>query len=150
MRVVIQRVLEASVSINNQAYSAINEGMLILVGIQADDTVEDIEWLVGKICNLRIFDDVDGVMNCSILEIEGDILAVSQFTLMAQVKKGNRPSYIHAAKPKISIPLYEKFLTVLSKGLKKEVKHGKFGADMKISLINNGPVTIVMDSKTRI
>jgi len=150
MKVVIQRVLEANVSINDQEYSAINEGMLILVGIQADDTDEDIKWLVGKICNLRIFDDADGVMNCSILETGGDILAVSQFTLMAHVKKGNRPSYIYAAKPDISIPLYEKFLLVLSEGLQKEVKHGKFASAMKISLINNGPVTIIIDSKNRI
>lgn len=124
--------------------------MMILVGIQADDTTEDIEWLTGKICNLRIFDDEKGVMNCSIKEINGEILAVSQFTLMARTKKGNRPSYIDAAKPDISIPLYEKFVGYLSEAMGRKVKVGVFGADMKIALINNGPVTIIIDSKNRI
>ncbi len=150
MKVVIQRVLKASVSIGGNSYSAINKGMLILVGIQADDNEEDIQWLSSKICNLRIFDDENGVMNKSILETGGDILAVSQFTLMARTKKGNRPSYIDAAKPEISVPLYEMFVKTLSEAMGKEVKTGIFGADMKIELINNGPVTILIDSKNRI
>jgi len=150
MKVVIQRVLKASVTINNQLHSSIDKGMMILVGIQADDTDEDIEWLTGKICNLRIFNDENGVMNRSIREIGGDILLVSQFTLMARTKKGNRPSYIDAAKPDISIPLYEKIVESLSEGIGKEVKTGIFGADMKVFLINDGPVTILIDSKNKI
>ncbi len=150
MKVVIQRVLKASVSIGSNSYSAINKGMLILVGIQADDNEEDIQWLSSKICNLRIFDDENGIMNKSILETGGDILAVSQFTLMARTKKGNRPSYIDAAKPEISVPLYEMFVKTLSEVMGKEVKTGVFGADMKVELINNGPVTILIDSKNRI
>lgn len=150
MKVVIQRVLRASVSINGELHSAINEGMMILVGIQADDTEEDIEWLSGKICNLRIFDDENGVMNRCIKESGGEILAVSQFTLMARTKKGNRPSYIDAAKPEISVPLYEKFVRTLSDELQKEIKTGVFGADMKVELVNNGPVTILIDSKNRL
>lgn len=150
MKVVVQRVSEGSVSIDNQLYSAIGKGMMILVGIQADDTDEDIEWLTGKIGNLRIFDDENGVMNLSIKEIQGDILAVSQFTLMARVKKGNRPSYIDAACPEISIPLYEKFIQALSNETGKKIKTGVFGADMKVSLINDGPVTILMDSKNKV
>ncbi|MEG2790168.1 MAG: D-aminoacyl-tRNA deacylase [Odoribacter sp.] len=150
MKVIIQRVLRANVSINGELYSSIGEGMMILVGIQADDTNEDIEWLTGKICHLRIFDDEAGVMNRSIQEIKGDVLAVSQFTLMARVKKGYRPSYIDAACPEISIPLYEKFVQSLSEEMKKDVKTGIFGADMKVELINNGPVTILIDSKNRI
>lgn len=150
MKVVIQRVLKASVTINSQLHSSIGQGMMILVGIQADDTEEDIEWLTNKICNLRIFDDPDGVMNLSILESQGEILAVSQFTLLARTKKGNRPSYIDAAKPETSIPIYEKFVQSLSECMKKEIRTGIFGADMEIELINNGPVTIVMDTKNRI
>lgn len=150
MKVVIQRVQHASVTIDNQLYSSIQEGMMILIGIQSDDTNEDIEWLSTKICNLRIFDDNDGVMNRSILESGGDILAVSQFTLMARTKKGNRPSYIDAAKPDISIPLYEQFVKTLSSTLGKSVKTGVFGADMKVELLNDGPVTIIIDSKNRI
>lgn len=150
MKVVIQRVMRASVTINGQLHSSIGEGMLILVGIQADDCGEDIEWLTGKICNLRIFDDENGVMNRSIHEAGGDILAVSQFTLMARTKKGNRPSYIDAAKPEISVPLYEQFVNALSKEMGKEVKTGVFGADMKVELLNNGPVTIIIDSKNRL
>ncbi len=123
--------------------------MLVLVGIQADDTDEDINWLASKIVNLRIFDDENGVMNKSILESGGEILAVSQFTLMARTKKGNRPSYIDAAPPAISIPLYEKFVATLSQELHKEVQTGQFGADMKVELINDGPVTIIVDSKNR-
>ena len=150
MKVVIQRVLRASVSIDGQLHSAIKEGMMILVGIQADDTDEDIEWLTGKICSLRIFDDENGVMNCSIKEVGGDILAVSQFTLMARTRKGNRPSYIDAAKPEISIPLYEKFLLSLGKEMQREIKSGVFGSDMQVELVNNGPVTIIIDSKNKI
>lgn len=150
MKVVIQRVLQASVSIGGELHSAIQHGMLILVGIQADDTDEDIEWLTGKICNLRIFDDAEGVMNRSIKEAGGDILAVSQFTLMARTKKGNRPSYIDAAKPDISIPLYERFVRALGEEMQKDIKTGVFGADMKVGLLNDGPVTIIIDSKNRL
>lgn len=150
MKVVIQRVTQASVTIDRKLYSAINDGMMILVGIQADDSEEDIAWLTSKICNLRIFDDENGVMNCSVKETAGDILAVSQFTLMARTKKGNRPSYLDAAHPDISVPLYEKFIRSLSHEMQKEIKTGVFGADMKISLVNNGPVTILIDSKNRI
>ena len=147
MKVVIQRVTRASVTIEQQLFSSISKGMLVLVGIQADDTDEDINWLASKIVNLRIFDDENGVMNKSILESGGEILAVSQFTLMARTKKGNRPSYIDAAPPAISIPLYEKFVATLSQELHKEVQTGQFGADMKVELINDGPVTIIVDSK---
>ena len=149
MKVVIQRVTRASVTIEQQLFSSINKGMLILVGIQADDTDEDINWLSSKIVNLRIFDDENGVMNKSILDSGGEILAVSQFTLMARTKKGNRPSYIDAAPPAISIPLYEKFVATLSQELHKEVQTGQFGANMKVELINDGPVTIIIDSKNR-
>lgn len=149
MKVVIQRVTRASVTIEQQLFSSISKGMLVLVGIQADDTDEDINWLASKIVYLRIFDDENGVMNKSILESGGEILAVSQFTLMARTKKGNRPSYIDAAPPAISIPLYEKFVATLSQELHKEVQTGQFGADMKVELINDGPVTIIVDSKNR-
>ena len=149
MKVVIQRVTRASVTIEQQLFSSINKGMLILVGIQADDTDEDINWLSSKIVNLRIFDDENGVMNKSILDSGGELLAVSQFTLMARTKKGNRPSYIDAAPPAISVPLYEKFVATLSQELHKEVQTGQFGADMKVELINDGPVTIIIDSKNR-
>lgn len=149
MKVVIQRVTRASVTIEQQLFSSINKGMLILVGIQADDTDEDINWLSSKIVNLRIFDDENGVMNKSILDSGGEILAVSQFTLMARTKKGNRPSYIDAAPPAISVPLYEKFVATLSQELHKEVQTGQFGANMKVELINDGPVTIIVDSKNR-
>ena len=149
MKVVIQRVTRASVTIEQQLFSSIDKGMLILVGIQADDTDEDINWLSSKIVNLRIFDDENGVMNKSILESGGEILAVSQFTLMARTKKGNRPSYIDAAPPAISVPLYEKFVATLSQELHKEVQTGQFGANMKVELINDGPVTIIIDSKNR-
>lgn len=150
MKIVIQRVLQASVSIDGKIHSTIGAGMMILVGIQEDDTTEDIEWLTGKICNMRIFDDESGVMNQSVKEVGGDILAVSQFTLLARVKKGNRPSYIDAARPEISIPLYDKFVASLCEYMQKDVKTGIFGADMKVELINNGPVTILIDSKNRI
>ena len=149
MKVVIQRVTRASVTIEQQLFSSINKGILILVGIQTDDTDEDINWLSSKIVNLRIFDDENGVMNKSILDSGGEILAVSQFTLMARTKKGNRPSYIDAAPPAISVPLYEKFVATLSQELHKEVQTGQFGANMKVELINDGPVTIIIDSKNR-
>jgi len=147
MKVIIQRVARASVTIEGQLFSSIGKGMLVLVGIQADDTDEDINWLASKIVNLRIFDDEKGVMNKSILETNGEILTVSQFTLMAHTKKGNRPSYIDAAPPAISIPLYEKFISILSQELHKTVQTGQFGADMKVELLNDGPVTIIIDSK---
>lgn len=150
MKVVIQRCLEASVTIDTRIHASIGKGLMILVGIQEDDTDEDIEWLTGKICNLRIFNDENGVMNRSVQEIGGEILIVSQFTLMARTKKGNRPSYIDAAKPEISIPLYEKFVEAMGEEMKKEMKTGVFGADMQIGLINDGPVTILIDSKNRI
>jgi D-tyrosyl-tRNA(Tyr) deacylase len=149
MRIIIQRVREASVTIDNQLYSSINQGVMILVGIEEADDEEDIAFLTKKVVNMRIFDDENGVMNRSILDIHGEILVVSQFTLHASTKKGNRPSYIKAAKPDISVPLYEKFCTELSLALDKPVKTGVFGADMQCALINDGPVTIFMDSKNK-
>lgn len=150
MKVVIQRVLESSVRIEGNVTGQINNGMLVLVGIEEEDTLDDIEWLVNKIVNLRIFDDEEGVMNLSINQAGGDILAISQFTLHASTKKGNRPSYIKAAKPDIAIPLYEKFLAVLGHALNGELATGEFGADMKVSLVNDGPVTIIIDSKNKV
>lgn len=150
MKVVIQRVRRASVTIEEKLRSAIGAGLLVLVGIQADDTTEDIQWLTTKIVNLRVFDDENGVMNRSILESGGDILAVSQFTLMARTKKGNRPSYIDAAPPTVSVPLYEEFARTLSEKLGKEARTGVFGANMQVELVNDGPVTIIMDSKNKI
>ena len=150
MKVVIQRVRRASVTIEEKLRSAIGAGLLVLVGIQADDTTEDIQWLTTKIVNLRVFDDENGVMNRSILESGGDILAVSQFTLMARTKKGNRPSYIDAAPPTVSVPLYEEFARTLSEKLGKEARTGEFGANMQVELVNDGPVTIIMDSKNKI
>ena len=150
MRIVVQRVSHASVTIEGHCKSSIGKGMLILVGIEESDGQEDIDWLCKKIVNLRIFDDENGIMNRSILETAGEILAVSQFTLMARTKKGNRPSYIDAAKPEISVPLYEKFVQLLQKELQKEIKTGVFGADMQVGLINDGPVTIIIDSKNRL
>lgn len=149
MRTVIQRVTKASVSINGKVKSAIEQGLMILVGIEDADNKEDIDWLTKKIVNLRIFDDENGVMNKSILDIQGEILVVSQFTLHASTKKGNRPSYLKASKPDISIPLYEKFCTEMGIALGKEVKTGTFGADMQVELINNGPVTILIDTKVK-
>lgn len=149
MRIVIQRVSEASVSIKDTMKSAIQQGFLILLGIGEDDNEDDIEWLVKKVVNLRVFDDEQGVMNKSILDINGEILVVSQFTLMASYKKGNRPSYIHAAKHEISIPLYQLFCKRLSAQLGKEVGTGEFGADMQVKLVNDGPVTICMDTKNK-
>ena len=149
MRLLIQRVTEASVIVENKIISSIKEGLLIFVGIINEDTKDDIEYLVKKAVNLRILDDEYGVMNESVMQIGGEILVVSQFTLHASTKKGNRPSYIRAAKPDISIPLYEEFCNSLSKQLNKEVQTGEFGADMKVQLINDGPVTIWIDSKNR-
>lgn len=149
MRLVIQRVLEASVIINGEIFSSIGNGLMILVGIEEADNDSDVEWLTSKVVKLRIFDDENGVMNKSVLDVDGEILAVSQFTLHALTEKGNRPSYIRAAKPDISLPLYEKFCNVLQQKLGKTVKTGVFGADMKEALINNGPVTILIDSKRR-
>lgn len=149
MRLLIQRVKEASVGINGMEQSAIKHGLLLLLGIEESDSEEDIAFLCKKTVNLRIFDDQNGVMNRSVLETGGDIMVVSQFTLHASTKKGNRPSYIRAAKPEISIPLYEQFCATLSDMLGKEVKTGKFGADMQVQLINDGPVTIWIDSKNR-
>lgn len=149
MRTVIQRVTEASVTIDQELYSSIDKGMMILVGIEEADTEEEIDWLVKKISNLRIFDDENGVMNKSILDIKGDILVVSQFTLHASTKKGNRPSYIKAARPDTAIPLYESFCKQMSEAIGKQVKTGQFGADMKVALINDGPVTIMIDTKNK-
>jgi D-aminoacyl-tRNA deacylase len=149
MRAVIQRVSHASVTINGTCKSAVKEGLLVLVGIEEADGQEDIEWLCKKIVNLRIFDDENGVMNKSVLDVDGEILVISQFTLHASTKKGNRPSYIKAAKHDISVPLYETFCNELSISLGKEVGTGEFGADMKVELLNNGPVTIWMDTKNK-
>ena len=149
MRAVIQRVAQAGVTINNQIRSSIKKGLLVFAGIEDADTQEDINWLSAKIVNLRIFDDEDGVMNCSVKEKQGEILLVSQFTLYAATKKGNRPSYIRASKPGIAIPLYEKLIQQLAADLGKPIGTGEFGADMKVSLLNDGPVTIIIDSKNR-
>ena len=149
MRIVIQRVSHASVTINQQVKSSIGMGFLILLGIGKDDTEEDINWLVKKIIGLRIFDDEIGVMNRSIMDINGEILVVSQFTLMASYKKGNRPSWIHAAPHELSIPLYNRFCDALSEVMGKPVGTGEFGADMKVELLNDGPVTICMDTKNK-
>lgn len=149
MRIIIQRVSEASVTIDKRLKAEINKGMLVLVGIEDSDTEDDINWLTNKIINLRIFDDQNGVMNLSLNDIEGDLLVVSQFTLYASTKKGNRPSYIRASKPEIAVPLYSKFCETLNKLIKTEIKTGEFGADMKVNLINDGPVTIIIDSKQR-
>ncbi len=149
MRILIQRVNRASVSIDSNVKSMINNGLLILLGICDEDNSEDIEWLTKKIANIRIFDDENGVMNKSVMETGGEILVVSQFTLMASTKKGNRPSYIKASKPEIAIPLYEQFCKELEKTINKPIKTGVFGADMKVESINDGPVTIFIDSKNR-
>ncbi|HBN06949.1 MAG TPA: D-tyrosyl-tRNA(Tyr) deacylase [Bacteroidales bacterium] len=149
MRVVIQRVSKASVSIDNKLKSSIGKGMLILLGIEDLDTIEDINWLCEKICKLRIFNDENGVMNIPITEINGEILLVSQFTLHASVKKGNRPTYIRASKPDFAIPMYEKFIDILQLELGKDINTGVFGADMQVELINDGPVTIIIDSKNK-
>ncbi len=149
MRTVIQRVTQASVTIGGQVKSSIGKGLLILLGIGKDDTEEDINWLVKKIIALRIFNDEMGVMNRSIMDISGEILVVSQFTLMASYKKGNRPSWIHAAPHELSIPLYNHFCDALSEAMGKTIGTGEFGADMKVELLNDGPVTISMDTKNK-
>jgi D-tyrosyl-tRNA(Tyr) deacylase len=149
MRTVIQRVSKASVRVNNNIISEIAQGMLVLVGIEDSDTTEDIDWLVKKILQLRIFDDESGVMNLSVSDIDGDLLVVSQFTLHASTKKGNRPSYIRASKPDFAIPMYEKFVSAIETSLGKKVGTGKFGAMMDVSLVNDGPVTIIIDSKQK-
>ena len=149
MRTVIQRVTQASVTIGGQVKSSIGTGLLILLGIGKNDTEEDINWLVKKIIGLRIFDDEMGVMNRSIMDVNGEILVVSQFTLMASYKKGNRPSWINAAPHEISIPLYNHFCDALSKAMGKPIATGEFGADMKVELLNDGPVTICMDTKNK-
>lgn len=149
MRVLLQRVIESSVTVNEEIIAHIGRGLLVLVGIEDADTQDDIDWLCHKISQLRIFDDENGVMNLSIKDTIGDIIVVSQFTLHAATKKGNRPSYIKAAKPEIAIPLYEQFVQTMESTLGKKVQTGKFGADMKVALINDGPVTIWIDSKNR-
>lgn len=149
MRVVIQRVSEASVTIDNEKISSIRQGLLVLASFEATDTVEDLDWTCKKITQLRVFDDLQGVMNLSVKDIEGEILVVSQFTLHAKTKKGNRPSYINAAPPDISIPLYHQFVETLSENLGKKVKTGVFGAHMVVGLVNDGPVTIIIDSKNK-
>jgi len=149
MRIVIQRVLEAEVKVKGVVKGAISQGLMVLLGIETEDTDHDIDWLANKLVNLRIFNDSNGVMNQSLLTIEGELLVISQFTLMAASKKGNRPSYIRAAKHEIAIPLYEKFLRLSEFKLGKKVTSGVFGADMKLGLINDGPVTLILDSKNR-
>jgi D-tyrosyl-tRNA(Tyr) deacylase len=149
MRAVIQRVSRSSVTINGQLKSQIGKGLLILLGIEEADNQEDIEWLSGKISRLRIFDDSQGVMNLAMTDIDGEALVVSQFTLHASTKKGNRPSYIRAARPEIAIPLYEQFVRQLSHDIAREVQTGEFGAMMDVELVNDGPVTIIIDSKSK-
>lgn len=149
MRCVIQRVKEANVEIDGKRVASIKEGLLLLLGIEEEDNQEDIDWLAGKISRLRIFKDQEGVMNLSIQDTDGDVIVVSQFTLHASTKKGNRPSYIKAAKPEIAIPLYEKFIVALKAELGKKILSGSFGAMMNVSLINDGPVTIIIDTKNR-
>jgi D-tyrosyl-tRNA(Tyr) deacylase len=150
MKAVIQRVTNASVSINNSVYSEINQGLLVFIGIEDADSKEDIEWLCNKIIQLRIFNDANGVMNFSIRDVSGEFLIISQFTLFASTKKGNRPSYSKASKPDIAIPLYELFLKTLKSSVDLPVKTGIFGADMKVSLVNDGPVTILIDTKNKL
>ena len=149
MRAVIQRVNKAAVAINNKVVAKINTGLVILLGIEVKDTEEDCTWLANKICQLRIFSDVHAKMNNSILDVDGDIIVVSQFTLHAKTRKGNRPSYIHAAKAEKAMPLYEKFKMNLSQLVSKEIQCGEFGADMQVSLTNDGPVTIILDTKDK-
>jgi D-aminoacyl-tRNA deacylase len=150
MIAVVQRVSAASVTIENRIKSTIASGLLVLLGIEDADNQEDIYWLASKVVNLRIFNDEQGVMNVSVKELNGEILVVSQFTLHASIKKGNRPSYIKAAKPQVAIPLYESFVKVVQSNLSKEVQTGEFGADMKVSLVNDGPVTIIIDTKNKV
>lgn len=149
MKIVLQRVSQASVTVDSKIVADIQKGLLVLVGIEDADTPEDIDWLVGKIIKIRIFGDENDIMNCSVQDVDGDIIVVSQFTLHASTKKGNRPSYIKAAKPEFAIPMYENFVKSLEKDFNKKVQTGIFGADMKVSLLNDGPVTILIDSKNR-
>jgi len=149
MRAVIQRVSSADVSVNGQVLGAIGRGLVVLLAVEDADTVADSEWLSGKVVRLRVFDDDQGVMNRSVQEIEGEILLISQFTLFASTRKGNRPSYIRSAKPEVAIPLYEQFLTRLTQDLGRPIQTGEFGAMMLVTLTNDGPVTIIIDSKTR-
>ena len=149
MRIVVQRVLNASVSIDCEVYSAINQGLMILVGVAEGDTEQDMEWLAAKAANMRIFDDENGVMTRIVIDVGGEVLAVSQFTLSASTKKGNRPSYIHAAGHDVAIPLYDKFCERMQQLIGKDVKKGVFGADMQVALVNDGPVTIIVDSKLK-
>ena len=149
MKLVIQRVKESSVQIDNKIKAEIGKGLLVLIGISQEDNKLDVEWLVNKVLNIRIFNDSDGIMNKSIIDIKGEILIISQFTLMALTKKGNRPSYIKSASHEIAIPLYNYFIELLESKIKKGVKTGIFGADMKVSLLNDGPVTIIIDSKNK-
>ncbi|MDG1743937.1 MAG: D-aminoacyl-tRNA deacylase [Polaribacter sp.] len=149
MKIVIQRVSKASVTIHQNKVADIQEGLLILLGIANDDTQQDIDWLVRKVLNLRIFNDAQDVMNKSLIDVDGDVLVVSQFTLHASTKKGSRPSYVKAAKPEVAIPLYHQFVSSLETALNKKVQTGEFGADMKVELLNNGPVTIIIDSKIK-
>lgn len=149
MRAVIQRVSEASVKINNEVVGSIDQGLMILLGIETEDNNEDIEWLTNKICQLRIFSDDQGLMNRSVKDVDGNILLISQFTLHANTKKGTRPSFIKAARPEVAIPLYEKTILQFSSVMGKKIETGEFGADMKVSLVNDGPVTIIIDTKNK-
>lgn len=149
MRVVVQRVKNASVSVEGKQISSIEKGFVILVGIEDVDTKEDVEWLTQKIVNLRVFDDENGIMNKSVVDVDGEILVVSQFTLFASTKKGNRPSYIRASKPDFAVPMYQQFCKKLTQLFGKEIKTGIFGADMQVSLLNDGPVTIIIDTKNK-
>jgi D-tyrosyl-tRNA(Tyr) deacylase len=149
MRAVIQRVSEAKVTIGGTLKGAIRQGLVVLLAVEEADTAEDIEWLSGKIARLRVFDDDNGVMNRSVQEANGEVLVVSQFTLLASTRKGNRPSYIRSARPEIAVPLYEQFIARLTQDLGKLIQTGEFGADMKVNLTNDGPVTIIIDSKSR-
>lgn len=149
MRAVIQRVSNASVTVENKVTGKIGSGLLVLIGIETDDNQEDLSWLTAKLVNLRIFNDADGMMNCSVLDTGGDILVISQFTLHASTKKGNRPSYIRAARPETAIPLYEGFVEQLENLMGKKIETGIFGAMMKVSLVNDGPVTIIIDTKSK-
>ncbi|MBI2722761.1 MAG: D-tyrosyl-tRNA(Tyr) deacylase [Bacteroidetes bacterium] len=149
MRLVIQRVEQAEVHIKSQLFSSIKKGLLIFSGIEEEDNDEDIQWLASKVCNMRLFSDEEGKMNLDVKQVNGNILLVSQFTLLASTKKGNRPSFIKAARPEKAIPIYKKFIKTLELMLEKSIQTGEFGADMQIKLINDGPVTIIMDSKVR-
>lgn len=149
MRIVIQRVTEASVTIDGEVHSSIGAGMMVLVGVEKEDTMDDVVWLAAKTASLRIFNDADGVMNLSLIDVGGEVLAVSQFTLTASTRKGNRPSYIRAAGHELAVPLYDAYCRELSALIERDVKKGVFGADMKVSLVNDGPVTIIIDSRIK-